>query len=176
MKLHAFFFFFPFILLIVFSSTTFAQTVNKVLIIGVDGCRPDALRVANTPNFDALMANGTFSYDAFTFPVTSSGPGWSAMLTGVWHNKHGVNDNSFNGSNYENFPHFFNRIEKFNPALNTASICHWGPINDEIVDLVDFQQNISSDAGVRTAAINYLLQNDPDVLFLHLDDVDGAVL
>ena len=155
-------------------SVGFTQTISKVLIIGIDGCRADALRQANTPNLDALMANGTFSYHAFTIPVTSSGPGWSAMMTGVWHNKHGVNDNSFNGSNFQNFPHFFNRVEGFNPSLHTASICHWGPINDEIVDLTDFQQNISSDPGVRTAGVNYLLQNDPDVLFLHFDDVDHA--
>ena len=34
---------------------------NKVLIIGIDGCRPDALIAANTPSIDHLIENGSFS-------------------------------------------------------------------------------------------------------------------
>ncbi len=30
-------------------------TSNRVLIIGIDGCRPDALLAAQTPNMDALL-------------------------------------------------------------------------------------------------------------------------
>ena len=30
---------------------------RKVLIIGIDGCRPDAIAAANTPNLDSLIAN-----------------------------------------------------------------------------------------------------------------------
>ena len=64
-------------ILLLLSFNAFAQT-QKVLIIGIDGCRPDALEVANTPNLDMLIANGTFTYDAMNEDVTYSGPGWSA--------------------------------------------------------------------------------------------------
>ncbi len=147
---------------------------NKVLIIGIDGCRPDALAAANTPNLDQLMANGTFTYNARTIPPTWSGPGWSSMLTGVWYTKHGVSDNTFFGSNYEEYPHFFNRIETFNPSLYTASIVHWGPINNTIMDQADFQQTFDSDVAVSNSAVNLLQTGNPDILFLHYDDVDHA--
>jgi len=31
-----------------------SQTNKKVLLIGMDGCRPDALAVAETPNLDGF--------------------------------------------------------------------------------------------------------------------------
>lgn len=151
-----------------------AQT-PKVLIIGIDGVRSDALAVANTPNIDALIANGTYSYDALNDDITISGPGWSSMLTGVWSPKHGVTDNSFVGSNYGAYPHFFQHIEHSNSSLTTASICHWSPINDQIVQTIaDYKLNVNSDSDVAVQAATYLLNNDPDVLFLHFDDCDGA--
>ena len=36
----------------------------KVLIIGIDGVRPDALQAAETPAIDALIANGCVAFDA----------------------------------------------------------------------------------------------------------------
>ncbi len=159
---------------IFFTFQAFAQQ-PKLLIIGIDGCRADALTAANTPNLDALIANGISSLDALNDDITISGPGWSAMLTGVWSDKHGVTDNSFNGSNYDQYPHFFKYLEDFDPNFHTASFCHWGPINDQIVqDHADFKLNISTDAEVASQAAAYLTVNNPDALFLHFDDVDHA--
>ena len=36
---------------------------NKVLFIGIDGCRADALEVANTPNIDSIIQNGLYIND-----------------------------------------------------------------------------------------------------------------
>lgn len=157
-----------------FSNFIIAQT-HKVLIIGIDGCRPDALQAANTPNLDALVANATYSWDALNDGITISGPGWSSMLTGVWHDKHGVTGNSFSGSNYDAFPHFFKRVEDYNSNLSTASICQWGPINDFIaLSHADYSLNVGSGDAVKNEAIDYLTNNLGDVLFLHFDDVDHA--
>ena len=62
----------------------FSQNAKKVLIIGVDGCRPDAMEVAATPNIDNLISNGLFRPDALNDDITYSGPGWSSILCGVW--------------------------------------------------------------------------------------------
>lgn len=157
------------------SNFCFGQDIKKVLIIGIDGCRPDALQVANTPNLDELIANGIFSPDALNDDITISGPGWSAILCGVWSDKHLVTGNNFSGNNYEQYPHIFKYIEDFDPDLHTVSICHWGPINDFIVlDHADFKLTESSDLLVATQAVAYLAVNDPDILFLHFDDADHA--
>ncbi|MCG8307937.1 MAG: alkaline phosphatase family protein [Cytophagales bacterium] len=116
---------------------------NKVLIIGIDGCRPDALIEAFTPNIDKLIENGAFTPVATTRPTTSSGPGWSNMLTGVWQNKHGVEDNSFANSNFNSYPHFFNRLKEHDPSLVCASIVRWEPIQSQISKKADIDFNIS---------------------------------
>ena len=161
-------------LLIVLLPSAFAQRIPKVLIIGIDGCRPDALQAAATPHIDQLIANATYSYDALTEAPTWSGVGWSGMLTGVWRDKHGVSDNSFSGSNYGMYPHFFNRLGECNANLVRASIVHWGPINSQIVDQVEYGRIVATDLAVQQEAVAYLGSADPDVLFLHFDDVDGV--
>ena len=42
-------------------------------MIGIDGVRPDALRAAETPALDALVANGYASFDAMNDDITISG-------------------------------------------------------------------------------------------------------
>ncbi len=152
-----------------------AQTTKKVLLIGIDGCRTDALELANTPTIDNLISNGIYSPDALNDDITISGPGWSAILCGVWSNKHLSVDNSFVGTDYTNYPPLFKRIEDFDANLHTVSICNWNPINDYIVQThADYKLNVSSDADVSSEAVNYLSSNDPDFMFLHFDDVDHA--
>lgn len=161
--------------LVLLSTSLWAQQIPKVLIIGIDGVRSDALEVAHTPNLDGLIAEAIYSPDALNDDITISGPGWSAILCGVWSDKHLVTGNNFSGNNYEEYPSLFRRIEDFNANFHTVSFCHWGPINDHIVgEDADFKLNLSTDAEVENQAAAYLGVNDPDVMFLHFDDVDGA--
>ena len=159
---------------------------RRVLLVGIDGVRSDAMQAADTPNMDALSAVGAVSYDAFaggipgtaTQQITSSGTGWSSILTGTWTNRHGVTSNSFSGDNYENYPHFFRRIKEANSAACTASIVQWSPIDTYIVGAVDAYTDHRATAGggqsVADQAGAYLAGNNPDVLMLHFDDVDHA--
>ncbi len=152
-----------------------AQGTKKVLIIGIDGCRSDVLQFATTPNIDALLPNSTYSNHALNNDITFSGPGWSAMMTGVWSEKHGVTDNGFGGSDFNTYPHFFKRVEDVNPDLYTVSISQWHPINNSIVlDHADYKYNAPTEEDVTSEAINQLENENPDVIFLHYDNVDHA--
>lgn len=90
-----------------------AEPSKKVLIIGIDGCRFDALQSADTPQLDQLIADGCYDPDChivgerYQGNDTISGPGWSSILTGVWADKHGVNDNTFKGKTTRNIRMFF---------------------------------------------------------------------
>ncbi len=106
---------------------------RKVLIVGIDGCRPDALKAARAPHLHGLIREGAFSDQAQTGDVTVSGPGWASMLTGVWRQKHGVRDNRFEGHNLKEFPHFFRRLKQALPRASTVSVVHWAPIAERIV-------------------------------------------
>ena len=158
-----------------FINISFAQT-KKVIIIGIDGCRPDALKSARTPNIDNLLKTAVYSLDALNDRITSSGPAWSSMLTGVLWDKHGVNNNSFTNPKFSAYPPLFKYLEDFDSKLHTVSISQWHPINDHIAknyaDKIINVQGASTEVG--DDATNYLKFQNPDLIFVHFDDVDGA--
>ncbi|WP_426474762.1 alkaline phosphatase family protein [Chryseobacterium balustinum] len=160
-------------LLVITGALMSAQT-KKVLFIGIDGCRPDVMMSSNTPNIKGLLPTAVYSLDAITLAPTISGNGWSSMLTGVGLDKHNVPDNNFTNPNYANYRDFLTRIETYNSNLRTMSLVHWAPINNNIINTADVKTNFSTDLAVKNAAVNALQNDNPDVLFVDFDDVDGA--
>ncbi len=163
-------------LLIAIGFTSIAPLFGqKALVIGIDGIRSDVFESSHTPVMDDLISDGLYSPDCLNDDITISGPGWSAILCGVRSDKHGVTGNDFSSNNYDDYPTVIKYIEEANPNLNTISICHWNPINDYIVQsYADTKENVGSDIDVETRARHYLDVEDPDLLFLHFDECDGA--
>lgn len=148
---------------------------RKVLFIGIDGCRSDALIAANTPHIDKVIASGAVSYETLIRDgeVTVSGPGWSSMLTGVWSSKHQVINNDFLDPNLDQYPVFFSRLRDMWPDVYVVSVVHWEPINTKIVEGAD-EELFGSDEEVGQLAVKALSNPMVDVLFVAFDDVDGA--
>jgi len=148
---------------------------NKVLIIGIDGTMPSALAVARTPNLDALKSNGCYSTRVVTHPVTHSAACWSSMFTGVWGDKHGVNDpgNSFAGNQFTNFPSFYKRVEAANSNLNTLAFARWAPMLTAVPD-ADVKLAFNTDDEVTAETCRRLTNSNPDVFWMLLLDVDSA--
>ena len=153
---------------------------NKVIIIGIDGFRSDAMTQEITPfiyNFSQRNVYKNLSH--LTEKDTYSGPNWSSILTGVHYNKHNVTDNSFEGSLFNLFPTFINYIENNVNLLNTTSIVNWFPINQNILsEDVDYHSESQiNDSLVFEKTRKLLLDNDPikpDIVFLHFDELDAA--
>ncbi|MGD8867308.1 MAG: alkaline phosphatase family protein, partial [Gemmatimonadales bacterium] len=101
---------------------------KKVLVIGLDGVRPDILAKTETPNIDALITVGAFSDSVTTRAQTISGPGWSSMLTGVWPEKHRVVSNDFTSNDYADYPDFLTRLELVDRDLSTFAVVDWPPL------------------------------------------------
>src|SRR5262245_7322801 len=153
-----------------------SQTLtNKVLIIGIDGTMPSAMAVARTPNLDTLKSNGCYSVRVVSHPVTHSAACWSSMFTGVWGDKHGVNDpgNSFAGNQFSNCPSFFQHLEAANPSLNTLALARWAPMLTAVPD-ADVRHSFDSDPAVTAVSCRRLTNSHPDVLWMLLLDVDSA--
>ena len=148
---------------------------NKVLIIGIDGVMPSALAVARTPNLEELKAAGCYSVRAVTHPVTHSAACWSSMFTGVWGDKHLVNDpgNSFAGNQFTKYPSFFKRLESANSSLQTLCFARWSPLLTVVPD-ADVKLSFSSDTAITAETCNRLTNSNPDVLYTILLDVDSA--
>jgi hypothetical protein len=156
------------------ATPAFALT-NKVLIIGIDGAMPSALAVARTPNLDALKSNGCHSVRVVTHPVTHSAACWSSMFTGVWGDKHGVNDpgNSFAGNQFTNYPSFYKRLEAANSNLHTLAFARWAPMLTAVPE-ADVKLSFASDAAVTDETCRRLTNSNPDVMWMLLLDVDSA--
>ncbi len=152
-----------------------APLQKKTLIIGVDGTMSQYLAVARTPNLNALKTNGVFTDRAITDPVTHSAACWSSMFTGVWGDKHGVQDpgNNMSSNKYALYPNFLRRLEQVNSNLNTVAYLRWCPLGDALAG-TDLVQCFGSDASLVTAACNRLTNNNPDVFYTILLDVDSA--
>jgi predicted AlkP superfamily pyrophosphatase or phosphodiesterase len=66
-----------------------------VLIISIDGLRPDAIALAPMPNLQALMQTGAYSLTAQTIFPSVTLPAHTSMLTGLCPAKHGVTWNDY---------------------------------------------------------------------------------
>lgn len=163
-----------------------ASPTPKVLVIGLDGVRPDVMAEVSTPNIDALIADGTYADNAQTGLPSVSGPGWSSFLNGVWPDKHGVTDNSFEGKQYEAFPDFLTRIEQVRPELNTFAVADWLPLvqADDGMPTISNAVNVKhildgyelgwpeADSVSTSLAARHIRDGDPDALFVYLGNPD----
>ena len=163
------------------------RATPKVLLIGIDGVRPDVLAEVATPHIDALVQEGWYSAQVGTATPSYSGPSWSSMLTGVWPDKHGVTDNDFTGRNYTQYPSFLSRIEAVRPELGTFAALNWLPLavlddGDPLIPATidalvpvsgDFERG-ESDGEVAARAVEHLGAADPDALFVYFNNPDGT--
>jgi len=67
----------------------------RVLILSIDGFRPDAIELTPMRNLGALMGEGAYSLVAQTIFPSSTLPSHSSMLTGLCPDKHGVSWNDY---------------------------------------------------------------------------------
>lgn len=159
------------------SLTLFSQK-KKVLLIGIDGLQFEQIAQTNTPNFDKFTIKKGFAGGVLgseTQQVTSSGPSWMTILTGVWANKHKVVSNSSNQTSKSKS--VFNYIKTANSKSYMSSISTWKNINLLLYkDMykVDFSSQGEGDDHSTSLAVSQINDKAPDFIFIHLDDIDHA--
>jgi hypothetical protein len=124
---------------------------------------------------------------------TISGAGWTSFYTGTWTDRHGVINNSSPAydhplavSSYQSkkAPPFAVHLKERVASASVASIVSWGWIEDYLIPAAPtafsfHEKGIGANYADRDASVcdktqAYLAANDPDVLMLHFDQVDGA--
>jgi predicted AlkP superfamily pyrophosphatase or phosphodiesterase len=158
-----------------------AKAGRKVLVIGIDGFRADAMQESITPFLFSLATNPNTYYtdQNHVERLTFSGPNWSSLCTGAQFCKHRVTSNGFGGNSLDEFPHFFKYIEQAYPQKNTLSVVNWTPINEHIAGINADHAPIEEidDHDVFLIAQNILDLGVPmtaDVLFLQFDELDAT--
>ena len=146
--------------------------IERVLIISVDGLRPEAISLAPMSNVQALMETGIYSLSAQTIYPSSTLPGHSSMLTGMCPDKHGVDWNDYIPENgYAASLSLFEIAH--NAGLRTGMIVGKEKLQQitppENLDFFEFVND--RDSVVAARATQYIAEGF-DLLFVHLPLVD----
>jgi hypothetical protein len=154
-----------------------ASQPRKVLIIGIDGTRSDALQQASTPNIDAIISNSFFTYESWHRGITISGPTWSSIMCGVEYPKHGVTDNTYSNSQFNIYPYFTTRAKSCLPDLYCVQIVQWTAMSNYVYN-DSWNKKIIVDDGQGSQSVSQaqaqLANPNLDVLFVYFDEVDIA--
>ena len=157
-----------------------APLARHVLIVSIDGCRPDVLLRSNAPHLRALMARGSFSFYAETTDIAITLPSHTSMLTGVTPYVHGIFWNSdeppVDGPRHPAVPTIFELAKR--RGLSTAIAA--GKKKFEALNrpgAVDFDQiftgaKMDDDVLVAQQAADLIKEHQPNLLFLHLANTD----
>ena len=147
---------------------------QKLLILGIDGCRPDALLIADATNLRALADSGLYTWWALSRPPTKSGPCWSSIFTGVWNDKHGVTDNTFANSRFDQYPVLFQRLKNADPSFYSGWFVYWPDLGTRMPHGAAVVAGDWSDVNTLEQAVNLLSDEQTDALFVHFGAVDAA--
>ena len=165
--------------LLVATPTRPFSDVQHVVIISIDGMRPDRMLYANMPTVRALLAKGAYTFWARTTAVSVTLPSHVSMVTGVKPQKHGIAWNTdtlpFERIVYPARPTVMEMAHdagystamaagktKFSTLAKpgTLDYCALPPKGDQ------------TNKFAVEAAEKIILEHKPDLLFIHFPDVD----
>lgn len=150
---------------------------KHVIILGVDGAGA-WFSESVTPNTWEMFSEGAYSSTTKTSFPTISAECWGSMLLGVLPKLHRLTNDIVSSKAYDVesiYPSIFRVAKEADSDAKLASFCHWNPINVGIVESnLGVVEGTGSDSEVASQVIEYLDVNDPTVLFVQFDSVDGA--
>ena len=154
-----------------------ATGARRVLIVSVDGLRPDLLLRADAPNMRALVERGSFTFWARTVEECYTLPSHVSMLTGVTPQRHGVTWNNHIEGAYPEVPTLFTLAKQAGrrTALAVGKTKFVALTPPESLDGA-FQpmDEPVAEAAIAARAIDLLRRHHPDVLFVHFPGPDNA--
>lgn len=160
------------------------QEAGRMLVISVDGLRPDLMLRAKAPHLRGLMETGAFTVYAQTTDVALTLPSHTSMLTGLTPDRHGVgwnNDRLKPPGFVLRVPTLFSLARQ--AGLTTAmvagkakfSIFGTGPQDAPAPLSWSFVPGDQvTDAEVAAKALEILAAHRPQVFFVHFPDTDSA--
>ncbi len=158
-----------------------ASVSRNVVVVSVDGLRPDAIQAYNAPTLLRLMREGSYTLTASTIDPSKTLPSHTSMLTGQPPERHGVTWNNVTTARADTIelPNIFSEARTH--GYSTAAFFSkpkFQPL--QRAGTLDYSQapgglwgGWSADRTVSDVA-TYLETVRPNVLFVHLKDPDAA--
>lgn len=158
-----------------------ASITSNVVLVSIDGLRPDAIARFTAPTLQRLIKEGSYSLSARTIMPSTTLPSHTSMLSGEPPDEHGVFWNNVTSAKVDvvNFSTVFSVAREH--GYRTAAFfskAKFGPLQRP--GTLDYSQApggwFGRWSGARTVADvrSYLEDQRPNVLFVHLSDPDVA--
>jgi predicted AlkP superfamily pyrophosphatase or phosphodiesterase len=155
--------------------------IQKVLIVSIDGLRPDLALRADTPTIHQLIKDGSFTFWARTTAESVTLPSHTSMLTGVTPVRHTIQWNMDLPLEHPIYPAFPTLFELAKTAGYTTAMAAGkskfialdkpGTLDWCFIPRVDTK---CEDPEVAEQALKILREHKPDVLFVHFPSVDNV--
>lgn len=152
--------------------------IERVLIIGIDGLRPDRLLFAHTPVIRGLMKQGAYTMWMQTTASANTLPSVTSMLTAVAPAKHGITWNKLLKLQVPEWPARPTLFEMAHQGgYKTAMVAGKSKLRHlEKPGTIDFvsvpAEDKATDQQVAAEAARVITEMKPDVLFVHFPGVD----
>ena len=155
-------------------------TTDHVVVISIDGLRPDAIEKFGATTLQRLMREGSYTLRAKTIMPSRTLPSHTSMLTGEEPGEHGItwNENETEDHGHVAVPTVF--AEAHARGFQTAAFFSKGKFNHLAVpstlDHVLVPEGDDSWAASKTVAHvrSYLAEERPNLMFVHLREPDYA--
>jgi predicted AlkP superfamily pyrophosphatase or phosphodiesterase len=158
---------------------------KHVIVIGVDGLSIDGVTHASVPRLRELMARSAWTLEARGVMPTLSSPNWASMITGAGPEQHGITSNGYLKRMLEiepacrdafgGFPNIFGALRTERPATRIAVFHDWPGFSDLLErNVADVVRHEHGPERTTAAAMEYWRANRPELMFVHLDNVDHA--
>ncbi len=149
---------------------------NKVILLVIDGCRPDAVAQTDTPNLDRLAQSGAYTLSGKTVMPSITLPCHMSMFRGVNPEKHGVDSNDYNPA-ASAFPSIIDMAH--NAGLHTCAFHSWEELRDlaapgnlDLSYYRSFRWDEDSDLVITQKAADYIIEEQPDLSFVYFARTD----
>ena len=165
------------------------KVYSRVVVFGVDGAG-DYFSKTETPNFDRIFADGSVTHTAMSQFPTVSAQNWGSMMHGVRCSKHKLTNGIASEKDYTDteYPSFFKVYAERHPSAVMCSVVNWGAINKGIIEpdipgmtkiyagnVYDGNEgSYGVDKEVAKQVVGFIQTNDPDIMYMQFDSVDGA--
>ncbi|MCW3124963.1 MAG: hypothetical protein JWO03_621 [Bacteroidetes bacterium] len=171
-------------LLLISFSFAYSQKIKHVIVFGIDGCSPDGIIKAPTPNIDSLVAHGSWTWEAKAQMPTSSSTNWASIIDGVPPSVHGIWSNDWQreqikgisycgGKKGHVFPTIFRVLRENDKHAQIACMMEWWSFRRLVEDGVcSIRQRTILEGVTDTRVPTVISVRKPKFLFIHFNNVD----
>ena len=150
--------------------------MEKVILISIDGMRPDGLRASGNPYVAELEKRATYTYTGLSMTPSVTFPCHYSMAHSVTPQRHGILTNTY----VPEVRPVTGIFEKIKSAGGVSAMFYgWEPLRDialpgtlKFATYVNAYMKDSSDTVLTDEALRVISENKPDFAFLYMVETD----